>query len=65
MNKRIFKITGIMLLFVMSISFQSCTDAKCMMDKQKCNFDCPSTVGIKQACEQKCNLMYDVCRNKK
>jgi hypothetical protein len=64
MNKSIFKIMGIMLLFVMSILSQSCTNAKCMIDKQVCNFDCPSTVGMKQACEQKCNLLYDICRNK-
>jgi hypothetical protein len=63
-NKSIFKIIGIMLFLVMSMLCQSCTEAKCMWDKQVCNFDCPSTVGIKQACEQKCNILYDVCRNK-
>jgi hypothetical protein len=65
MNNRIFKIIGIMLFLVMSVFCQSCTDAKCMWDKQVCNFDCPSTAGIKQACEQKCNLLYDICRTKK
>ena len=54
----------IVLLFVMSILCQSCTHAKCLIDKQVCNFDCPSTIGLKQTCEQKCNLLYDICRNK-
>jgi hypothetical protein len=64
MNNRIFKIIEVMLFLGMSVFCQSCTDAKCMVDKQVCNFNCPSTVGLKQACEQKCNLLYDVCRNK-
>ena len=64
-NNRIFKIIGIMLFLAMSVFCQSCTDAKCMVDKQVCNFKCPSTVGMKQACEQKCNILYDICRNKK
>lgn len=64
MNKRILKVMGVMLFLAMSIFCQSCTEAKCMMDKQVCNFDCPSTVGVKQACEQKCNFLYDVCRAK-
>jgi len=64
MNKRISKIIGMMLIFVMTTLCQSCTEAKCMVDKQVCNFDCPSTVGMKQACEQKCNILYDICRNK-
>ena len=64
MNKRIFTIIGVMLFLVMSMLCQSCANTKCMIDKQVCNFDCPSTVGLKQACEQKCNLLYDVCRNK-
>ncbi len=63
-NKRIFTIIGMMLIFVMSILCQSCTDAKCMIEKQKCKFDCPSTIGMKEACEQKCNFLYDMCRNK-
>lgn len=65
LNKRIFKITGIMLFFVMSVLCQSCTDAKCMVDKQVCKFNCPSTIGMKQACEEKCNILYDICRSKK
>jgi hypothetical protein len=64
MNKRIFTIMGIMLFLVMSVFCQSCSDAKCMIDKQKCKFDCPSTIGMKEACEQKCNFLYDMCRNK-
>jgi hypothetical protein len=64
MNKSIFTIIGIMLFLGMSMLCQSCASAKCMVDKQTCNFDCPSTIGLKQACEQKCNILYDVCRNK-
>lgn len=64
MKKRILTVMGIMLFFVMSMLCQSCTDAKCMVDKQVCKYKCPSTIGIKQACEEKCNILYDVCRNK-
>jgi hypothetical protein len=64
MNKRMFKVVGVMLFLVVSMLCQSCTNAKCMIDKQVCKYDCPSTMGMKQACEQKCNLLYDVCRNK-
>jgi hypothetical protein len=64
MRKNIFKIAGIIMLLAMSMLCQSCTSAKCMVDKQKCKFDCPSTVGMKQACEEKCNILYDICRNK-
>jgi hypothetical protein len=64
MNKSIFKIMGIMLFLAMSMSCLSCTASKCMIDKQTCNFDCPSTIGLKQVCEEKCNLVYDICRNK-
>jgi len=65
MHNSIFKIIGIILLLVMSMLCQSCTDAKCMVDKQVCKFNCPSTIGLSQACEQKCNLLYDICRNQK
>lgn len=58
------KITGMALLAFMLISCLSCTTSKCAADKIKCKFDCPSTVGIKEVCEQKCNVLYDVCRNK-
>ena len=64
MNKNIFKIVGVMLFLVLSMLCLSCAGAKCMIDKQVCKFDCPSTVGLEQACEQKCNLLYDICRNK-
>ena len=64
MHNSIFKIIGITMLLVMSMLCQSCATTRCMVDKQGCNFDCPSTVGLKQACEQKCNLLYDICRNK-
>jgi hypothetical protein len=64
MRYGICKVIGIVLLIGMSILSQSCTGAKCMVDKTICTFDCPSTIGLKQACEQKCNLLYDICRNK-
>ena len=62
MRKFICKVIAIALLLAISILSQSCTDAKCLADKTKCTFDCPSTIGLKQACEQKCNLLYDICR---
>ena len=49
----------------MSMLCHACTSAKCEIDRQLCKFDCPSTIGLKQACEQKCNLLYDICRNQK
>ncbi len=65
MRNNIFKILAITLLLIMSMLCQSCTEAKCMTDKQICKFNCPSTIGMKQACEEKCNFLYDMCRNKK
>ena len=64
MRYRLSVLMGMIILLVMSVLCQSCTDAKCMIDKQVCTFDCPSTIGIKQACEQNCNLLYDLCRKK-
>jgi hypothetical protein len=65
MRHRILRITAVILLLAMSMLYLSCTETKCMAEKQKCKFDCPSTVGLKQACEEKCNILYDICRNKK
>ena len=62
MRKGICKVIAIALLLAISILSQSCTYAKCLADKTICTFDCPSTIGLKQACEQKCNLLYDICR---
>lgn len=64
MRRRVFALIGMLLLLVMSLLSTSCTEGKCMVDRQLCNWDCPSTIGMKQACEQKCNLLYDLCRNK-
>ncbi len=64
MRNSIFKIMGIVLLLVMSMLCCSCTAIKCVTEKQSCKWDCPSTVILSQACEQKCNILYDVCRNK-
>jgi len=55
----------IALLTALSILCLSCTQAKCKIDQTMCTFDCPSTVGLKQACEQKCNLLYDICKSQK
>jgi len=65
MHNGIFKIIGIILLLVMSMLCHACISTKCEVDRQLCKFDCPSTIGLKQACEQKCNLLYDICRNQK
>ena len=65
MRQGICKTIEMVLLVAMTILCQACTDAKCIVDKTICSFDCPSTVGMKQVCEQKCNLLYDICRNQK
>jgi hypothetical protein len=53
-----------MLLLLTSILLQSCTDVKCEAERQLCKWDCPKTIGISQACEQKCNFSYDLCRRR-
>ncbi len=58
------KVTGIVLLCVMALLSQSCTTLKCETQRQSCKWDCPQTVVIKQACEEKCNISYDICRSK-
>ena len=65
MRQGIYKAIIMGLLAALSTLCLSCTDAKCRLDKTICTFDCPETIGMKQACEQKCNLLYDICRNKK
>jgi len=65
MRHGIYKAIIMGLLVVLSMLCLSCTDAKCRLDKIICTFDCPATIGMKQACEQKCNLLYDICRNQK
>lgn len=62
--RRVIALLKVMVVLLMSIFALSCTDAKCLVDRQLCQWDCPSTIGMKQACEQKCNLLYDLCRNK-
>ena len=64
MHNIIFKIMGIVLLLVMSMLCCSCTTIKCVTEKQSCKWDCPETIGLHQACEQKCNISYDICRTK-
>jgi hypothetical protein len=64
MRNSIFKIIGIVLLLVMSMLCCSCTTIKCVTEKQSCKWDCPETIGLHQACEQKCNISYDICRTK-
>jgi len=64
MNGRVFKIIGIVLLSATLMLCASCTSVKCEAEKLSCKWDCPETIGLKQVCEQKCNLQYDLCRNK-
>jgi hypothetical protein len=64
MNGRVFKIIGIVLLSATLMLCASCTSVKCEAEKLLCKWDCPETVGLKQVCEQKCNLLYDICKNK-
>lgn len=42
----------------------SCAQLKCKVEQLSCRWDCPETIGLKQACEQKCNFLYDVCKSK-
>ncbi|MEE9914074.1 MAG: hypothetical protein K4571_20365 [Deltaproteobacteria bacterium] len=65
MCKNIFRVMGMMLLLAMCMLSVSCTGVKCAIDKQSCKWDCPETIGLSQACEQKCNVLYDICRSKK
>lgn len=65
MRCKILKAMGILLCIAMSMICQSCSEAECMIDRMKCKFDCPSTIGMKEACEQKCNFLYDLCRSRK
>ena len=64
MHNSIFKIIGIVLLLVIPMLCCSCATIKCVTEKQSCKWDCPSTIGLSQACEQKCNILYDFWRNK-
>lgn len=64
MHKTVFRATGIILLVIMSAFSFSCANIKCEIDRQTCKWDCPETIGLSQACEQKCNVLYDICRSK-
>ena len=64
MRNSIFKVTGIVLLLVMSMLCCSCAGMKCAVDQQSCKWDCPETIVLHQACEQKCNISYDICKAK-
>ncbi len=64
MNGRVVKIISIILLSATLILCASCTSVKCQSEKLLCKWDCPETIGLKQVCEQKCNLQYDICKNK-
>ena len=55
----------IIILFLLVMLCQSCTGIKCEVQRQSCKWDCPETIGLKQACEQACNISYDICRMKK
>ncbi|MBP7341097.1 MAG: hypothetical protein PHG54_08560 [Smithellaceae bacterium] len=64
MRSAICKAIGVIMLTMMCLACLSCSDAKCLAERTKCKLDCPSTMGLKEACEQKCNFLYDVCRRK-
>ncbi len=64
MSDNVFKIIGIVFLSAAIMLCGSCTTVKCEAEKLSCKWDCPETVGLKQVCEQKCNLLYDICKNK-
>ena len=64
MNGRVVKIISIILLSATLMLCASCTSVKCEAEKLSCKCDCPETIGLKQVCEQKCNLLYDICKNK-
>jgi len=64
MNGRVVKIIEIVFLSAALMLCASCTNVKCEAEKFLCKWDCPETIGLKQVCEQKCNLQYDLCKNK-
>jgi hypothetical protein len=57
------KIIGMVMITMMLMLCLSCATSKCMVERTKCKWDCPSTVGLKEICEQKCNVLYDLCRS--
>ncbi len=63
MRRGIYHVFTIALFTMLVMCCLSCTEAKCKIDQTVCHYDCPSTIGVKQACEQKCNLLYDICRS--
>lgn len=64
MKRTILKVLAISMVSVLFMFCCSCTQIKCKADQISCEWDCPETIGLKQACEQKCNFLYDVCRKK-
>ncbi len=64
MNGKVVKIIEIVFLSAALMLCVSCTNVKCEAEKFLCKWDCPETMGLKQVCEQKCNLQYDLCKNK-
>ncbi|MBP7763905.1 MAG: hypothetical protein K4445_11770 [Deltaproteobacteria bacterium] len=64
MRSAIGKVIGVTMLLAVFLACLSCADVKCLGERTKCKWDCPSTAGLKEACEQKCNFLYDVCRRR-
>lgn len=64
MKRNFLKALAMAMVLALLMLCCSCTRIKCKAEQISCEWDCPETIGLKQACEQKCNLLYDVCRNK-
>lgn len=58
------KIYLMVAITVILFMCSSCSQLKCKAEQLSCRWDCPETIGLKQACEQKCNFLYDVCKSK-
>jgi hypothetical protein len=64
MRDSIMRTIVISFLLVVFMLCQSCTAIKCETQRQSCKWDCPTTIAIKQVCEQACNVSYDLCKRK-
>jgi hypothetical protein len=58
------KIIILVMLSALLMTCCCCTEVRCKTEQLSCRLDCPETIGLKQACRQKCNFLYDVCKNK-
>jgi hypothetical protein len=65
-NKKSVLIVVVLLLVVTAVTFISGCSAldPCVRQRDQCYNDCPTVVGLKQVCQEKCNIEYDQCKGK-